>query len=326
MKTIRRLSIFDKNQLTRIAQLASPNINYYFKYHLLKELACITQSFLPLQFKTMSESYVYSENRSIKGMISVVPTQGNPQQININRLLFENNDYITGKELINFIVKHYGELGAKTFKVIIDNNQKELEQLFIEGCGFRCGSYENLWDITGDINYFKEQKPLELEKISDSHAPMLADLNNSELINHYRPTLERLENEFKDPLIKIFNNRYQDNFVLLCDGHAVAHLEIQTNDNYNFIATLTKNSGYQLNYDEIFAFAIQHIESKRTREFKIYLKQRKYLKFAQEFENYLHDHDYKCVQTEHLLVKDFYRPIKQEFQAFVFGENKLLSN
>ena len=325
MSNIRRLNILDKNQLKKIAELASPNANYYFKYHLMKECACIAQSFLPLRFKFMPESYVYSEGGRIKGMISVFPTQGNPEQININRLLFENNDYLTGKELINFIIRHYGEEGAKTFKVVIDNNHKELEQLFMEGCGFRCGSYENLWDITHDIDYFNNCKPLEFQKATDSHAGLLADLNNSELITYYRPAMEQTEYEFKEPLVKIFDNKYEDKFVLLCDGQAIALLEIQTNDNYNFIISLTKNSGYQLNYDEIIAYGIQNIQTKRSSECHIYLKQKKYLKFAQDYENYLHSRNYECIQTQHVLIKDFYKPIKQEFQAFVFGEIKQFS-
>ncbi len=326
MRNIRRLNIFDKNQLKRIAELANPNPDYYFKYDVIKEFACSAQSLLPLRFKFMPESYVYADNRSIKGMISTFPTQGNPEQININRLLFENEDYHIGKELINFIIGHYGEEGAKTFKVIIDNNHKDLERLFIEGCGFRCGSYENLWDITHDVNRFKNIKPLEFKNATDAHARQLAELRSSELISYYRPALERTEEEFKEPLIKIFNARYEDNFVLTSGEHVIAYLTIQTNDNYHFIISLTKNNGYQLNYDEIIAYAIQNITRKRSSEFKVYLKQKKYLKFAQDYEQYLHSHCYKCIQTQHILIKEFYKPIKQEFQAFVFGENKLLSN
>ena len=323
--SIRRLNIFDKNQLKKIAELANPNVNYYFKYHLMKECVCIAQSFLPLRFKFMPESYVFSESGRIKGMISVLPTRGNPEQININRLLFENNDYQTGKELIQFIINHYGEEGAKTFKVVIDNNHKALEQLFMEGCGFRCGSYENLWDITHDIDYFNNCKPQDFQKATDTHAGFIADLNNSELITLYRPAMERTEDEFKEPLVKIFDNQYEDNFVLISAGIAVAYLEIQTNDNYNFIISLTKNDGYNLDYDEIIAFGVQNILNKRSSECHIYLKQKKYLKFAQDYENYLHARNYECIQTQHVLIKDFYKPIKQEFQAFVFGEIKQFS-
>lgn len=325
MGNIRKLNIFDKKRLKKIAGISSLNSDY-FKYNLMKECTCSAQSFLPLKFKFVPESYVLVEENNIKGMISVSVTQGNPEQVNITRLLFENNDYQTGKELINFIIRHWGEQGAKTFKVIIDINHKDLEHLFMNGCGFRCCSYENLWDISQDCKYFRNIEPLGFTTAYDSHAHSIAELCNSELVPYYRPTLEHNENEFKEPLLKIFDNKYENNYVLLEKNQIIAYLTIQTNDNYNFIITLTKNNGYQLNYDEIVSFALKSIEKKRNSDFKVYLKQKKYLKFSQDYENYLHSRKYECIQTQHVLVKEFYKPIKQEFQAFVFGENKLLSN
>lgn len=325
MSNIRRLNIFDKQQLKKIAGLSSLNSDY-FKYNLLKECACSAQSFLPLRLKFMPESYVYDEDLQIRGMISISPTRGNPEQINISRLLFANNDYYIGKELIDFIIRHYGEQGAKTFKVIIDNNHKDLEQLFISGCGFRCGSWENLWDITHDINRITSATPLDFKPVNDGHAHIITELNNTELIPYYRPTLEHRENEFKEPLLKIFDNRFENNYVLTSGKRAIAYLTIQTNDNYNFIISLVKNNGYNIDYDEIISFALNSIKAHRCSEFKVYLKQKKYLKFAQEYEEYLHAHKYECIQTQHLLVKEFYRPIKQEFKAFIFSDNKLLSN
>ena len=325
MSNIRRLNIFDKKQLKKIAGLTSFNSDY-FKYNILKECACSTQSMLPLNFKFMPESFVLIENNEIKGMISVNTTQGNPEQINILRLLFETNDYEAGKELINFIVGHYGELGAKTFKVIVDNTHKDLENLFLNGCGFRCCSYENLWDISHDINRFSKLERAKFVNVSDWHAGMLAELNNSELINYYRPTLEQKPEEFKEPLLKIFNNKAENNYVLIENKNAIAHLSLQSNDNENFIISLTKNNGYILDYDAIIAFALNRIKAHRSRNFKAYLKQKKYLKFAQEFEEYLHAQKYDCIQTQHVLVKEFYKPIKQEYKVFAFGENKLFSN
>ncbi len=325
MSNIRRLNIFDKKQLKEIAGSSSLNSDY-FKYNLMKECACSAQSFLPLQYKFMPESYVYNEAGQIRGMISTCPTRGNSTQINISRLLFANNDYYIGKELIDYIIHHYAELGAKTFKVIIDNNHKDLEQLFMNGCGFRCGSWENLWDISHNIEKLALISPIEFQPANDEHAHAIAELINSELVPYYRPTLEHHENEFKEPLLKIFDNRFENNYVLTSDKHVVAYLSIQTNDNYNFIISLIKNNGYALDYNAIVSFAINSIKKRRCSEFRAYLKQKKYLKFAQEYEDYLHANQYDCVQTQHLLVKEFYRPIKQEFKAFVFSENKLFSN
>ena len=325
MGVIRRLNIFDKGQLRKIAGLTSLNSDY-FKYNLLKECASFTQEFLPLKFKFIPESYVLVEDRKIRGMISVTTTHGNYERINITRLLFENNDYESGKKLINFIVRHYGELGAKTFKVVIDNTHKDLEHLFIDGCGFRCCSYENLWDISHDLERFKMIDPIRFTTVTDGHAQMLSELTNGELVNYYRPTLEQTPNEFKEALLKIFNNKTENNYVLIRDNNAIAHLTIQSNDNENFIISLTKNNGYQLDYDAIISFALNRIKAHRSRGFKAYLKQKKYLKFAQEFEEYLHAQKYDCIQTQHVLVKEFYKPIKQEYKAFAFGENKLFSN
>lgn len=325
MSNIRRLNIFDKSRLKKIAGITGFSDDY-FKYNLLKECASPMQGFLPLQLKFMPESYVLSESGTIKGLICVATTQGNHEQINIKRLLFEDNDYLTGKKLIKFIVRHYGEKGAKNFKVIVDNKQKDLEQLFIDGCGFRCCSYENLWDISHDINYFIGIQPLEFSPATDGHARQIAELINGEIITHYQPALTRNENEFKAPVIKLFDNKYENNYILLDKDVAIAFLTIQTNDNYNFIISLTKNNGYQLDYDAIISFALKTIAAKRNSGFKAYLKQKKYLKFAHDYETYLHARNYNCIQTQHVLVKEFYKPIKQEFQAFVFGENKLLSN
>lgn len=325
MSNIRRLNIFDKSRLKKIVDISGLNQDY-FKYNILKECASPLQSLLPLHFKFMPESFVLSEDSTIKGMISTATTHGNPEQINIKRLLFENNDYLTGKKLIKFIIRHYGERGAKNFKVVVDNTQKDLEQLFIEGCGFRCCSYENLWDITHDINYFLNLEPSPLVSANDTHSSAIADLINNELIAHYKPALLQSENEFKEPLLKLFDNQCENNYVLMEKEQAIVYLSVKTNDNNNFIITLVKNNGYNINYDALISFALQSIKRKRNSGFKAYLEQRKSLKFAQEYEDYLHARKYNCIQTRHVLVKEFYKPIKQEFRAFVFGENKILSN
>ena len=44
----------------------------------------------------------------------------------------------------------------------------------------------------------------------------------------------------------------------------------------------------------------------------------------EKFEEYLHSKGYKCIQTQCVLVKDFYKPLKQKenvLQVFLFGEN-----
>lgn len=50
---------------------------------------------------------------------------------------------------------------------------------------------------------------------------------------------------------------------------------------------------------------------------------------ADILEKYLHERNLNCIQTQCVLIKDFYKPIKQTenaIQVFLFGENELASN
>lgn len=324
MLNIRRLSLFDKQKIKDI--IKSNGYKNDFRYPMLKELFCFAQAFLPLKMKLMSETFVCTDNGDLKGVISVKAVRGNPNRINILQLIFANDDYTTGKELVNFVVKHYGKLGATVFKVVINDEQKNLEDLFMHGCGFRCGSWENLWDLTPDLERFKEFNDINYSQMTDSYAPHVAELINSELLPYYKPALERNPNEFKPPVIEFFSNTNKSAYVKHFGKNICAYFSIRTSDNKNFVLIPYRNSGYEVSYDEIIAFAVKTISKFRMSDFNLYLCQQKNLKFSEELEKYLHSHKYNCVNTSHVLIKEFYTPVKQEYQSFVFSENGLLVN
>ena len=322
MSYIRRLSVFDKNKIREIVK--SNSCGSDFKYPFLKEIFCLAQSFLPLKYKFLPETFVSVDKGELTGVISVKPVTGNSEAVNILQLIFANENYDAGKELVNFIVEYYGLRGAKTFKVIIDNNEKDLENLFMDGCGFRCGSWENIWDVTSGIEEFKNIKPVNFSQMSDGFAPQVAELINFELLNHYKPALKRKPEEFKSPLIEVFNNARNNCFVKHFNKNVCAYLNIQTNDNKNFVVIPYKSSAYDVNFDEILAFAVRNITRFRLSDFNLYVCQQKNMNFSTQLEEYLHSHDYECVNTSHILIKEFYKPAKQEYQSFIFGENRIL--
>lgn len=324
MLNVRRLSLFDKCKVKEIVQ--SNGYGNDLKYPILKEIFCNAQSFLPLRFKFLPETFVCTDGNELTGLISVRAVRGNPYVINILQLIFANNDYNTGKELINFVVEYYGRQGAKTFKVMIDDGQKDLENLFMNSCGFRCGSWENLWDLSDDIEHFIGTQTINFVQMNDGFSSDVADLINSELQPYYKPALERTPDEFRSPVIEVFNNFHENSFIKHLNRKVCAYLTIKTPDNENYILTPYKNSGYNIAYDEIISFGIKNILAHRSSKFKLYLCQKKNLKFATELEDYLNSHDYKCINTKHLLIKEFYKPVKQEYKSFVFGENALLTN
>ena len=91
---------------------------------------------------------------------------------------------------------------------------------------------------------------------------------------------------------------------------------------------MSVNDGYNISYDEIINFALSEISRRKTK-FYAFLKHRQYTKTADVLEKYLHERNLNCIQTQCVLVKDFYKPVKQKenaLQIFLFGENELASN
>ena len=324
MGYIRRLNIFDKPKIREIVKSNSGTGD--FKYPFLKEVFCLAQSFLPLNYKFLPETFVDIDNGELTGVISVKPIRGNSETVNILQLIFANGNYDAGKELVNFIVEYYGQRGAKTFKVIIDDEQKDLEDLFMHGCGFRCGSWENIWDVTSGIEKFKNIQSVNFSQMSDGFVRQVAELINFELLSHYKPALERKPEEFKSPLVEIFNNGRNNYYIKHFGKNICAYINIQTNDNKNFIVIPYKNSAYDVKFDEILAFAAKNISRYRLSNFNLYVSQQKNMNFSSELEEYLHSYNFQCVNTRHILIKEFYKPVKQEYQSFVFGENGIVMN
>ena len=89
------------------------------------------------------------------------------------------------------------------------------------------------------------------------------------------------------------------------------------------------NDAYGLDYDSVLNFALGEISRRKT-TYYAFLKHRQYTKTADNLEEYLHKNNLNCIQTQCMLVKDFYKPIKETennpIQVFLLGENKVWSN
>lgn len=58
-------------------------------------------------------------------------------------------------------------------------------------------------------------------------------------------------------------------------------------------------------------------------------KTEKYIKNAEKFGDYLKSKNYLPIQTQQILVKDFYKPVKEEsaaWKVFILGENQITTN
>ena len=107
----------------------------------------------------------------------------------------------------------------------------------------------------------------------------------------------------------------------------MGYFSITTSDNLNYILDFTVNSGYDLDYDVILNSLLCEIARKK-RAFYPVVKQKKYVQGAEKFGEYLKSKGFSPIQTQHILVKDFYKPIAQEsavWKVFLLGENQISS-
>ena len=323
---IRRLRYTDYPKIKKMISYLDTQDGNDFVKNILEEPISILNNIMPLKYKFLPESYVIPENNDINGLITVCESQGNPFKINITRLIFKQNLLIAGKQLIDFVVSKYGAKGANSFIAFVDECHDELSSLFINGCGFRQCSYENLWKLE---NFKPETKDCaNFKPFNKDDAKSVAELYNSELDNLYKPSMERIPEEYIEPVFMGFRNYYKNRYVLKYGDKITAYLSITTSDNMNYILDISTCDGYSTNYDEILNFGLFEISRRKTK-FTAFLKHRQYAKNADNLEEYLHKRNLNCVQTQCVLVKDFYRPIKETeniFKAFILGENSIISD
>lgn len=320
MTIIRRLNCFDAPKIKKmIAYLGS---NEKYSRAILTEAFHSIHSVLPLQYKFLPESYILLENNEILGLITTAPTNGNPYKINITRLIFKQNMYDIGKQLVEYVVAKYGAKGAISFRVLVDQCHEELLSLFVDGCGFRHCSYENLWKL--DKFEPKLNEILPFRHCQNSDAKQIAKLYNAELKNLYKPSLERTKSEYFEPVFAGMTKYYKNRYVLenFETNKIIAYLSITTSDNYNFIIDMSLNDVFNIPYDGIINYALSQIRIRKSK-FCAFLKHRQYTNYADEMERYLHERNLNCIQTQCVLIKDFYKQIKQPekaLQLFQFGE------
>lgn len=320
MAIIKRLNCFDAPKIKKMIEYLGNNEKFH--EDIMAEAFITFHSLLPLKYKFLPESYILLENDEILGLITVVPTSGNPRKINITRLIFQQNMYDIGKQLVEFVIAKYGSKGAQTFNVKIDQSHDELLDLFMTGCGFRQCSFENLWKLDNFVP--ATQETANFRSCQNSDAGMIAMLYNMELKNLYKPSLERIKSEYKEPIFAGMTNFYKNRYVLEepVKHRIVAYLSITTSDNYNFIIDMSLNDAYNISYDRVINFALSQIKTRKSK-FCAFLKHRQYTINADIFENYLHERNLNCIQTQCVLVKDFYKQLKQSenvLQIFRFDE------
>ncbi len=314
MARIRKVNYFDKFKLKKmISFLSTDVINYYTKGLMYSPLSSLHE-FLPLHMKFLPETFVIEENKTILGMVTVTPTAGNPYKLVINRLFLEQDYFNAGKQLIDFVIAKYGAKGANVLVATIDDSYEELLCLFADGCGFRQCSSEQLWKIE-NFNFSKTNNTF-FRPFKNSDAQSTAMLFNDTVITHFKYSVSRTKNEYYEPLFKGLKDTYKFKFIIEDENLKTikAYFSLTTEDNCNYILDITSSSWFECCFDDILSFIINQI-SKRQKKFYLFVKVKKYTTNAEILENYLKEKSAKCIQNQLILVKDFYKILKEPHLA-----------
>jgi len=274
--------------------------------------------FYNVHLRRLPETYVVSDsNNNLKGVISVKAQHGNPYKWQIKRLFLDKNSHEEGRQLVEYIIAKFGARGVDTFYVSVDDNQNELIDLFIKGCGFRFCSTESLWSVS-NVNFMVnnlDEKPFKPFKNTD--AQKAAELFNDNLITHYKYSLSKEKGEFDDKLIQGFNSDLNFKYILEDEkSHNLkALVEIKTIDNKNYFIDAIVPPAYIELYPSILSFAVKKI-IKRNKNFKLYIKNRKYLQGGELLENFFKDNRFELLQNNAILVRDFFKTIREDSKSF----------
>jgi len=315
MIKIKKLGFFDKIKLTKNKELfLNKDNNFSFPFNLLLNFSPIKPDFLP-------NYYILKENKEIQGLISVSETYGNNSRLNINQLGFNQNNFDIGKQLIEYVLAKYAAKGVSSFIVKIDESNLDLLNLFSTQCGFRNCSYEKYWEINkknyNNTNLYKYRS------FHNSEASIVSELFNDKIITHFKPSLQKSINEFKDTLLQGLITKQTFKYIAEdSSANMICYINISTTDNHTFLADIIYPDYYEVDLDEVFRFINKTI-SKRTKNYKLFTHSFGYLFNNEKLENYLYEQNNTPISTKIILSKDFYKMIKSPTKkdAFIILNN-----
>ena len=153
-------------------------------------------------------------------------------------------------------------------------------------------------------------------------------LFNDSVITHFKYSISRTKDEYKEQFFTGLNEDYVLRYVVEDENLKTlkAYFSITTSDNVNYILNITKSVWYESDWEDILSFAVNQI-MRRKKDFNLFVRVRKYTTTAESLEKYLAEKGAKCIQNQAILVKDFYRIIKEkESNPAAFAENTWLAS
>ena len=320
MAKIKKISYSDILNIKKlISVVCSDNVMSYRRLFFLSVPVTHMQNFFyNVHLRKFTESYVTFDNdKNLKGLISVKAHSGNPYKWEIKRLFLDRNSHEEGKQLVEYIIAKFGARGVDTFFIAVDDTNTELIDLFIKGCGFRYCSTEELWSVT-NVNFIDNNfDDNEFKSFKNEDSKKCAELYNDNLNTLYKYSLAKENSEFDDKFLKGLYSDIEFKYIFENTNNKdiKAFIEIKTTDNTNYFLDTILPIQYSDLYPKILSFALKKI-TKRKKNFKLYIKNRKYLQTGQIIENFCRENRFELLQNNAILVRDFFKSVKEENRSY----------
>ncbi len=320
MAKIKKISYKDILHIKKLISIVcNDNVMSYRRLFFLSVPITFIQNLIyNVYFRRFPETYViYDNNNYLKGLITVQAQLGNTYKWQIKRLFLDKNSFDEGKQLVEYIIAKFGARGVDTFYISIDDSLIELSDLFIKGCGFRFCSNESLWSVS-NVNFLSQDIDLiNFKPFKTSDNKKISLLFNENLINHFKYSLSKNKDEFNDTLLQGYNRETVFKYIYT-DANSQnikAFIEIKTTDNKNYFLDTIIPPQYIDCYSIVLSFVIKTI-MKRNKNFKLYIKNRKYLQSGEMLENFFKENRFELLQNNVILVRDFFKIIKEETKNY----------
>ena len=325
MAKIRKLSILDVFNVNKLVSFIwSGDVIHYKRMFFASAPMTFIQNFLPLFMRKCPETYVASVDNELRGVITLKSQSLNCTKWEIIRLFLQKNSNDTGKQLVDYVVSHFGAIGATTFFAMVNDTETELLELFVKGSGFRMCSCTAMHKMT-NINFFdSEFSKLDFKLAKNSDSKKLASFFNENIFPVFKNSLQKDHSEFKDPFFKGLSN-IMFRYILEKSENVLSYIEIYAVDNSAYIIDIILAQGYSSLYGKILSFAVSEV-MKRNKNVSIYIKNRKYLVGGYEIEEFFKENHFEMLENKVILVKDFYGQVKEGVQSPAIAFSAIKSN
>lgn len=281
----------------------------------------VMHKFLPLNFQFINESFVSVEEKQFIGLIGLIPDSKKAKRRNINRLFLNKHYFDSGKQLIDFVVNKYGAEGTETFLTYVDDRNPELISLFTTGCGFRACPQQQIWKLEHTKPFEAMGENISIREFKNSDAQAVAEIYSQDIYPQYKQSLVKPACDFRKG---VFKNTVSLKFVVenVINQSIEGFVEIKSEGNTNYMIEMTMSLFYYHCCGDVLNFIIGFIISHQS-DANVFIKLKKFCQSSKPLLQMLESHNFKCVQSQQVLIKDYWKTIKNDVKKPVLLFNDI---